>query len=59
MTQGGGGAGPVVAACDLDALEERGTVGTSGTLDRATITAEGLTKVTETLTIEPLRRRLR
>lgn len=54
MTQGGGGAGPVVAECDLDALEDGGTVGTSGTLESGHYyLLEGLTKVTETLTIEP------
>jgi hypothetical protein len=58
MTQGGGGAGPITAACDLDALEDGGTVGDAlddgGTLASGhSYLLEGLTKVTGTLTIEP------
>jgi hypothetical protein len=49
---GAGGAGPV--ACDLDALEDGGTVPASGTLESGNYyLLEGIVKVSETLTIEP------
>jgi hypothetical protein len=50
--EGGGGPGPV--ACDMDALEDGGTVPASGTLESGHFyLLEGIVKVIETLTIEP------
>jgi hypothetical protein len=51
---GGGGEGATPATCDLDALEDGGKVGDSGTLESGKrYLLEGLVKVTESLTIEP------